>query len=210
MSEYLTEEEQVERLKQWWKENGRSIVAGVVIGLGVFGSWKGWQSYELGQAESGSVAFDSFQTLVQQNDLPAMLTAEDSLRKTYGGSAYADLASFATAQALTNAGRLDEAATRLRAVRDKGTNTAMRELARIHLARVLLAQESFAEANTLLKAEAPPAFLGEIEMLRGDLARMQNDDEGARAAYERALASDGADREWLELMIQNLSGGSAG
>lgn len=210
MSEYLTEEEQVERLKQWWKENGRSIVAGVVIGLGIFGSWKGWQSYELGQAESGSVAFDSFQNLVRENDLPAMLTAEDSLRKTYDGSAYADLASFATARELTNAGRLEDAATRLRAVHVNGTNTAMRELARVHLARVLLAQESYAEAETLLQAEASPAFLGEIELLRGDLARLQNDEAGARAAYERALAADGADREWLELMIQNLSGGSAG
>ena len=52
MSEFLTEEEQVERLKQWWKENGRSIIAGVVIGLGVFGSWQGWRAYQIQQAEA--------------------------------------------------------------------------------------------------------------------------------------------------------------
>ena len=35
MSSYLSEEEQVEALKKWWKDNGTSVIAGVVLGFGI-------------------------------------------------------------------------------------------------------------------------------------------------------------------------------
>jgi len=33
MAEHLNDEEQVEALKKWWSENGKSVVGGVVLGL---------------------------------------------------------------------------------------------------------------------------------------------------------------------------------
>ena len=42
MSDHLTDEEQVEKVKAWLKENGTSIVAGVVIGLGGIFGWQFW------------------------------------------------------------------------------------------------------------------------------------------------------------------------
>mgnify|MGYP001817030642 FL=1 len=210
MSEFLTEEEQVERLKQWWKENGRSIIAGVVIGLGIFGSWQGWRTYETRQAEEGSVAFDTFQQQARSGDLETALRAESSLREGFDGSAYADLAALEVARELTNQGRLDEAAARLRTVQESGANTAIRELARLHLGRVLMAKGAYDEAGAVLQADPPAAFAAEMAALRGDLARLQNDDAAARAAYEQALALGSADREWLELMLQNLAGDRAG
>ena len=33
MEVYTTEEQQVEVIKEWWKENGTSVIAGTVIGL---------------------------------------------------------------------------------------------------------------------------------------------------------------------------------
>ena len=37
-----TEEEQVEKLKAWFKENGASIVLGIVIGVGGIGGYNYW------------------------------------------------------------------------------------------------------------------------------------------------------------------------
>ena len=39
-----TEEEQVERLKAWLKENGLSIVFGIVIGVGGIGGYNYWNA----------------------------------------------------------------------------------------------------------------------------------------------------------------------
>lgn len=209
MSEYLTEEEQVERLKQWWKENGRSIIAGVVIGLGIFGSWQGWKAYEIRQAEQGAAAYDTFVAQARGGDLEHALKAEALLRDNYSGTAYADFAGFETARQLVAGGRLEEAGERLARIHEKGSGAAIRELARVRLARVLMAQGALDQAENILKGDASPAYAAELSTLRGDLARLRGDAADARAAYEQALAQ-GGDREWIDLMLQNLAGADAG
>ncbi len=54
MDAYRTEEEQVEALKAWWDENGRSIVVAIVIALAAGFGWQGWKSQQEGQAEAAS------------------------------------------------------------------------------------------------------------------------------------------------------------
>lgn len=210
MSEYLTEEEQVERLKQWWKENGRSIIAGVVIGLGVFGAWQGWRAYEIRQAEEGGSAYDAFAAKAATGSVEETLKAEEALQSGYPGTAYADLAAFETARELAGSGRYEEAAARLTRIRDSGSNVAIQQLARLRLARVYMAKGDLDAAETALQGDAPAAYAGEIAMLRGDLARLRGDVAGARSAYEEALAKGGADREWIDLMLQNLAKDDAG
>ena len=60
MSDYLTEEEQVEALKKWWRENGKAIVGGAVLGLALVGGWQAWQSYQKGEAELASAYYEEF------------------------------------------------------------------------------------------------------------------------------------------------------
>jgi predicted negative regulator of RcsB-dependent stress response len=48
-----TDEEQVEALKNWWKDNGTSLLAGVVVVLAVmfgFRKWQDSQSVTMGEA----------------------------------------------------------------------------------------------------------------------------------------------------------------
>lgn len=210
MSEFLTEEEQVERLKQWWKENGRSIIAGVVIGLGVFGSWQGWRAYQIQQAEAGAAAYDAFAARASAGDLGTTLEAESSLRNAFADTAYSNLAAFETARQLVNNNRLDEAAERLQHIYEKGSNVAIRQLARVRLARVLMGQGKLDDAVRLLEGDVPSAYAGEVALLRGDLARLQGDDAAARSAYQQAQAAGAGDQEWLQLMVQNLAGNEAG
>ena len=54
MDAYRTEEEQVEAIKRWWSENGKGVIAAVVIGvLGSVG-WQSWQDRQVSQAEAAS------------------------------------------------------------------------------------------------------------------------------------------------------------
>ena len=42
MAENETEEQQIDALKEWWKQNGSAAVIGVVLGVGSLVGWKGW------------------------------------------------------------------------------------------------------------------------------------------------------------------------
>ena len=55
MAELLTEEEQVEQLKKWWKENGLSIVGGVVVGLALVFGWRSWQHHQLERSAHSTI-----------------------------------------------------------------------------------------------------------------------------------------------------------
>ena len=116
MSDMRTEEEQVEAIKNWWKENGRSTVIGVVIAaVAVFG-WRGWQDYERETAEAASALY---QSLVQQSQLqPGESLSDERLKSTayianqlktdYSGSTYSLYASLWLAKHAVDQGHLDQ------------------------------------------------------------------------------------------------------
>ena len=57
MDVYTTEEEQVQAIKQWWKENAVSLIAGIVIGLAVLGGYRFWTETKQNQAQQASVLY---------------------------------------------------------------------------------------------------------------------------------------------------------
>ena len=46
METFRTEEEQVEAIKRWWQENGKSTVLGVAIAMAAVFGWRGWNDYQ--------------------------------------------------------------------------------------------------------------------------------------------------------------------
>ena len=45
-----SEDEQAERLKEWWKKNGTSVIVGVVIGVSAIVGVNLWRNYTQTQA----------------------------------------------------------------------------------------------------------------------------------------------------------------
>ena len=54
MDVHASEKEQVEALKNWWKENGSSVITGVLLGLSVLLGGKAWFGYQENQKLSAS------------------------------------------------------------------------------------------------------------------------------------------------------------
>ena len=98
MSTYQTEEEQVEAIKKWWKENGRSVVGGVVLGFAVIGGWQGWQGYERSTGETASAYYDAMRQAVRSGQQARAIEDGKRLIGEYGGSAYASFAALELAR----------------------------------------------------------------------------------------------------------------
>ncbi len=54
---HFAQDDETEKLKQWWKRNGTGIVAGIVIGVGGVSGIQGWRMYQDYQAEQASMFY---------------------------------------------------------------------------------------------------------------------------------------------------------
>ena len=92
MVDYIRdEEEQAERLKEWWQKNGTATIIVIVLAIGALLGWRQWQDHSAGQAGEASQHYEAMMTaLGQQGDADLVRNAADTLIKDFGGSAYAD------------------------------------------------------------------------------------------------------------------------
>ncbi len=68
MSGYATDDEQVEAIKDWWKANGTTLLAGIlVVSVSWFG-WTYWKNTQIANATMGSSTFEALQISKVQGD----------------------------------------------------------------------------------------------------------------------------------------------
>ncbi|OOZ32533.1 hypothetical protein BOW34_03340 [Solemya velum gill symbiont] len=204
MSENLTEEQQVEELKKWWKENGRSIIFGGVIGIALIGGWRGWQGYEDSQAEKGAALYDKFTTHLVTQQVDAARADRNALVDDFSGTVYVDFANLRMAMTETGAGNIDAAILRLQDVITDGSDKGLMQLASLRLAHLYLGQGKVAEARQALAGVSDAAFEGESLAIEGQIALKEGNHEAARIALEAARERGAADSEMIGYLLQQL------
>ncbi len=192
MDSYKTEEEQLEQLKSWFRENGRSLVLGVVVAVAVVFGWRGWQSHESSQVELASAQFMSLVEAVRQLEQPDRAaeqgatanTLAEGLKRDFPKSIYAQLAVLLKAQLAVTGGDLAQAEQELNWVLAQKPTSEIAALTRLRLARVLHADGKQDEALAQLRDGGSYTFA--YEQVRGDILRAKGDLAGAREAYQRS------------------------
>ena len=111
--EYETEEQQVEALKNWWAENGRAVIAGVVLGVAVIGGWTLWQGHKESKNFAASDSYSLALEAADASNAEEALSLADKVQDDNPDHLYATYASFAAARVAIESGDLDEAAGRL-------------------------------------------------------------------------------------------------
>ena len=203
MSDHLSDEEQIEKVKAWLKENGMSIVAGVVIALGGIFGLQYWKSYQAQKAAMGADAYDTFLAVAGSGDTTKTASALDALQQEYGDTTYARLAVLEMARQQVEAGELDAARATLEEARGGHPDASIIPVIDLRLARVLMAQEKYDEALALLGGIGGDAFAAEVASLRGQIAYRQGRRDEARAALEEAQEK-GATDEIIQYLLTEL------
>lgn len=203
MDTLTTEEQQIAAIKQWWKENGSSIVTGVVLGLAVLFGGKAWFAYQERNAQNASNIFAVMMNALQNGDTLNAGEKAGMLLADYASTPYAALGALALARLRVEEGQLDAARTQLQWVLDNSNSEVFRDIASLRLARVLIASGDL-DAATAIAGKAPSdgAFEALFAEVRGDIQRTRGDLVAASAAYQQALAAlpgDSQQREMLQL-----------
>ena len=188
MNVYETDEEKVEAIKAWWKENGISVIAGIVLGLGAVFGWRTWVSYRDGIAQQASAAFEDLIVAAQSGKADQVQAKADQIDREFPSTPYAALAALVRGRAEVDAQRLPEAQAALRLALDRAPDPGLKRLAALRLVRLFMAKQAWEEAAAVLERyDDGGPFRPEFDALRGDLAAATGQPQQARAAYQRAI-----------------------
>lgn len=200
MEPHFTENEDVEKVKRWWREYGRSIVIGVVVGLLVMAGVRAWMEYQKETAQAASALYAELNQAAESGEEQTVLELAARLQDEYGGTPYADLAAFAQAQIKVEAGAPADAVEPLERVARNGATQELRQIGRLRLARALLAADRPDAALSTLAESEPGSFAPHYDAVRGDIYAAQERPQDAREAYERALSALPADDPMRRLL----------
>jgi predicted negative regulator of RcsB-dependent stress response len=203
---HLSDEEQAEALKRWWSENGKSIIGGIVVGLGLVFGWQGWNEHQRTQSEMGAVEYDRFQMTVMQSDLEAAKVQAAKITADYSGTAYDYFAALDLAKALVAQNDFEAARKQLELAIASADDDGLKQMAEVRMARLLLAMNETDTARQLVAGKQDNAFASEFAHIEGDISALSGDQAAASAAYQKALQGDSSNRPLIEMKLNNLSG----
>ncbi|WP_111413447.1 YfgM family protein [Billgrantia lactosivorans] len=188
MAELRTEEEQLEAIKRWWKENGTSLIAGVAIAIAGVVGWNAWQNYQDNQAQAASMRYQELVNLADDGETADARGLVEEITDSHGRTLYADLARLIDAGLAVEEGDLGEARRALEAVIESSGRAYLQGLARVRLARLQVADGDAEAALDTLARDVPAALAAQQADVRGDALHALGRDDEARQAWQEALA----------------------
>ncbi len=208
MDEFLSEKEQVERMRQWWGENGWFVVAGLVMGLALLAGWNAWKQHREARADEGAEAYVAMSDALRNSEFITAAEIGARLVSEYQDTPYADQAGFALAKYHLGQSRPDLAAGFLTGVLERTTDDEIRHIARLRLARVQMEQAAFDTALATLTTPNPGEFAARYHELRGDAHFGLGDHDTARDEYLNALSLFGrnvVNTNLVQMKLQSLA-----
>lgn len=207
MDAYVSEQEQVEQIRRWWKNNGTALILGLAIGLGGLAAYRYWDATQTALAESASLNYEHLINMAAAQKLDDAIKAGHAIIESSPDSVYAKLSSLLIAKMAVEKNDYAMAKTELKRLIDGDRHGELANIARIRLARLLLAESKAEEADKLLNAIPKREGEDGAAELRADVFAARGDIAAARSKYLEALAAAdklGLDRDSIQLKLDNL------
>ena len=211
MEVYESEREQIDAIKKWWKENGKAVVIGAILGFGSLIGWQQWQANVQAARETASLEYDVMLVELENKNYQAVKDRGTRIVSNYQKTPYAALSAMSLAKVAVEEGDLVSAKTYLQMVIDQDKQPQLKQVAQLRMARLLLAEGNASQALTLLKGIKVGGFALAVNELEGDIHVALGNRDQARAAYQRALEAiePGMDAGLLQMKLDDVGGPEA-
>ncbi|MEP6770556.1 MAG: tetratricopeptide repeat protein, partial [Polaromonas sp.] len=103
----LEEQEQLDELKHFWKQYGDMITWTLIVVLGAFAAWNGYQYWQRSQDAQASVMYDEVERAVQSGDMAKVDRSLADMKDRFGRTSYAQQAGLLAAKAYYDKGNID-------------------------------------------------------------------------------------------------------
>jgi predicted negative regulator of RcsB-dependent stress response len=208
MSVYMTEEEQLETIKKWWARHGNLIsvcLSLVILAIAGF-RYTNWHHDKVTQ--QASVTYERMMYEYSNQQTKAVRSYANQLINEYGNTVYADAAHMTLAKIDISKDNLKAAKAELETVASKSKMPALKQIAKIRIARILAADKSYNDALKELSVVEDNAYLPVINELKGDIHSAKGQYLEAITAYRLAIdgvKSNGMVNLFLEMKTNELA-----
>ena len=207
MVTYNSEEEQIEAIKKWWKENGKSAIAGLAIGMGAIVGWNAWQSYKATQVQQASDVYQQLLEAADKKQSDSVIKLIEKIKTSYGSTPYVNFADLFLAEQKVNTSDIAGAKKILSGMIESPSIPITNHIAMLRLMRLMLSEgesDAALELMDKVKLAKTGAFEGPYQELKGDIFVALKRESEARIAYKRAQSLGGKSK-FLQLKMDDLA-----
>ena len=183
----MSDSDEVQMFRNWMKEYGYyilfSILAFLIVNFG-WRYWKQYKEYKLGQA---TVMYDQVLQSFDKEKNEELKLFGEKLIKNHPKTIYASLASLTLAKHYVDSGDLKSAQENFEFVIKEAPSKEVKELARVRVARILIALKDPQKAlDTLANSQDDGFYASTVNEVRGDALLKLGKNEEAEKAYSLA------------------------
>ena len=201
----LEEQEQLDELKHFWKQYGNAITWFLIVVMGAYVAWNGYQYWERQQSSKASALFDEVERTAASGDAAKLERAFNDMKERFPGTTFAAQSALLAAKVFQQTEKADVAKSALVWASEHASDEASAQLARLRLANLLTQQKAYDEALKTLSKPFQPAFAGLASDIQGDIAVSQNKPQDAIKAYGDAWTKLEENPEYRRLVAAKLN-----
>lgn len=204
MAYSIEEEQELNQLKDWWKENGKTIILAFILGVGGMFGWRYWQAHQANQIAEASAGYDSLVYAADQD--PAAQKAKlTEFVQANSKTSYAVFALFDEAKNAVAKQDFAGAEAVLQQALTQSDDEVLTSLAALRLGAVQFQLGQLDNALTTLNQVKSASFNARKALLAGDIQLAKGDNAAAKTYFEQALQNGSPlEQQAAQMKLNNL------
>ena len=204
MAYSIEEEQEINQLKDWWKENGKTIIVAFILGVGGMFGWRYWQEHQAEQIAQASAQYDALIYSVQQDEQAKKANIEQFVQAN-SKTAYAVFALLDEAKKATEKQDFAAAEVNLNQALTQSQDEVLTSIVALRLSAVQFQLGQLDNALTSLNQVKGESFNARKAILTGDIQVAKGDKVAAKNSFEQAQQSGSQlEQQMAKMKLNNL------
>ena len=204
MAYSIEEEQEINQLKDWWKENGKTIIVAFILGVGGMFGWRYWQAHQAEQIAQASAQYDALIYSAQQDEQAKKANIEQFVQAN-SKTAYAVFALLDEAKKATEKQDFTAAEVNLNQALTQSQDEVLTSIVALRLSAVQFQLGQLDNALTTLNQVKGESFNARKAILTGDIQVAKGDKVAAKNSFEQAQQSGSQlEQQVAKMKLNNL------
>ena len=204
MAYSIEEEQEINQLKDWWKENGKTIIVAFILGVGGMFGWRYWQAHQAEQIAQASAQYDALIYSAQQDEQAKKANIEQFVQAN-SKTAYAVFALLDEAKKETEKQDFAAAEANLNQALTQSQDDVLTSIVALRLSAVQFQLGQLDNALTSLNQVKGESFNARKAILTGDIQVAKGDKVAAKNSFEQAQQSGSQlEQQMAKMKLNNL------